>query len=220
MSTVDDCLMFCSELVWIKLTEHTMKHTLNRHEAAATVLFLSFYIFRFNFGNLGFWFPWSLVLLIVAVALFTYIALLLVWTPISDFNLSGTWKCNRKPIKKERKKIVIATLIPRSCQENLCITATTMFLLKFSKFSTTPYWDQLDCLFALLLPACALLQSCINSKALKYHRLLVCFFHFNWSSSNRFIRHKCALCLGISQQIVWHLGLVFSRVTNLCKTSI
>nr|XP_024660850.1 glycerophosphodiester phosphodiesterase domain-containing protein 5-like [Maylandia zebra] len=32
----------------------------------------------FNFGNLGFWFPWSLVLLIVAAALFTYIALLLV----------------------------------------------------------------------------------------------------------------------------------------------
>lgn len=104
MSTVDDCLMFCSELVWIKLTKHTMKHTLNRHEAAATVLFLSFCIFRFNFGNLGFWFPWSLVLLIVAAALFTYIALLLVWTPISDFNPSGTWKCNRKPIKKKKKK--------------------------------------------------------------------------------------------------------------------
>ncbi|XP_055370148.1 glycerophosphodiester phosphodiesterase domain-containing protein 5 [Betta splendens] len=32
----------------------------------------------FNFGTLGFWFPWSLVLLIVAAALFTYIALLLV----------------------------------------------------------------------------------------------------------------------------------------------
>ncbi|XP_007552561.1 glycerophosphodiester phosphodiesterase domain-containing protein 5, partial [Poecilia formosa] len=32
----------------------------------------------FNFGNLGFWFPWSLVLLAVAAALFTYIALLLV----------------------------------------------------------------------------------------------------------------------------------------------
>ncbi|XP_015241119.1 PREDICTED: glycerophosphodiester phosphodiesterase domain-containing protein 4 [Cyprinodon variegatus] len=32
----------------------------------------------FNFGNLGFWFPWSLVLLVVAAALFTYIALLLV----------------------------------------------------------------------------------------------------------------------------------------------
>ncbi|KAF0030639.1 hypothetical protein F2P81_017370 [Scophthalmus maximus] len=31
----------------------------------------------FNFGTLGFWFPWSLVLLVVAAALFTYIALLL-----------------------------------------------------------------------------------------------------------------------------------------------
>ncbi|XP_062861178.1 glycerophosphodiester phosphodiesterase domain-containing protein 5 isoform X2 [Trichomycterus rosablanca] len=32
----------------------------------------------FNFGNMGFWFPWSLVLLVVAAGLFTYIALLLV----------------------------------------------------------------------------------------------------------------------------------------------
>lgn len=32
----------------------------------------------FNFGTLGFWFPWSLVLLVFAAALFTYIALLLV----------------------------------------------------------------------------------------------------------------------------------------------
>ncbi|KAJ4935312.1 hypothetical protein JOQ06_016848 [Pogonophryne albipinna] len=32
----------------------------------------------FNFGTLGFWFPWSLVLLVIAAALFTYIALLLV----------------------------------------------------------------------------------------------------------------------------------------------
>lgn len=32
----------------------------------------------FNFGALGFWFPWSLVLLVVAAALFTYISLLLV----------------------------------------------------------------------------------------------------------------------------------------------
>uniref|UniRef100_H2L905 Glycerophosphodiester phosphodiesterase domain containing 4 n=1 Tax=Oryzias latipes TaxID=8090 RepID=H2L905_ORYLA len=32
----------------------------------------------FNFGTLGFWFPWSLVLLTVAAALFAYIALLLV----------------------------------------------------------------------------------------------------------------------------------------------
>ncbi|XP_059361841.1 glycerophosphodiester phosphodiesterase domain-containing protein 5 [Carassius carassius] len=32
----------------------------------------------FNFGKLGFWFPWSVVLLLLAVALFTYIALLLV----------------------------------------------------------------------------------------------------------------------------------------------
>ncbi|MEQ2229505.1 hypothetical protein ILYODFUR_019539 [Ilyodon furcidens] len=36
----------------------------------------------FNFGNLGFWFPWSLVLLVIAAALFTYIALLLVRTLI------------------------------------------------------------------------------------------------------------------------------------------
>uniref|UniRef100_G3PIV1 Glycerophosphodiester phosphodiesterase domain containing 4a n=1 Tax=Gasterosteus aculeatus aculeatus TaxID=481459 RepID=G3PIV1_GASAC len=33
----------------------------------------------------GFWFPWSLVLLVVAAALFTYIALLLVWTLIQTF---------------------------------------------------------------------------------------------------------------------------------------
>ncbi|XP_026865147.2 glycerophosphodiester phosphodiesterase domain-containing protein 5 isoform X2 [Electrophorus electricus] len=32
----------------------------------------------FNFGTLGFWFPWAVVLLVVAAALFTYIALLLV----------------------------------------------------------------------------------------------------------------------------------------------
>ncbi|XP_076846910.1 glycerophosphodiester phosphodiesterase domain-containing protein 5 isoform X2 [Brachyhypopomus gauderio] len=32
----------------------------------------------FNFGTMGFWFPWSVVLLVVAAALFTYIALLLV----------------------------------------------------------------------------------------------------------------------------------------------
>ncbi|XP_063061429.1 glycerophosphodiester phosphodiesterase domain-containing protein 5 isoform X3 [Engraulis encrasicolus] len=31
----------------------------------------------FNFGNLGFWFPWSVVLLVVSAALFTYIAVLL-----------------------------------------------------------------------------------------------------------------------------------------------
>ncbi|TRZ04523.1 hypothetical protein DNTS_007827 [Danionella cerebrum] len=30
----------------------------------------------FNFGNLGFWFPWSMVLLILAVFLFTYVAIL------------------------------------------------------------------------------------------------------------------------------------------------
>lgn len=38
------------------------------------------YFCRFNFGKLGFWFPWSVVLLVLAVALFTYIALLLVRT--------------------------------------------------------------------------------------------------------------------------------------------
>ncbi|KAM9820303.1 glycerophosphodiester phosphodiesterase domain-containing protein 5-like [Neosynchiropus ocellatus] len=32
----------------------------------------------FNFGTLGFWFPWSLVLLVLAAALFSYVALLLV----------------------------------------------------------------------------------------------------------------------------------------------
>ncbi|ROL47578.1 Glycerophosphodiester phosphodiesterase domain-containing protein 5 [Anabarilius grahami] len=35
----------------------------------------------FNFGNLGFWFPWSIVLLILAVFLFTYVAVLLVTAP-------------------------------------------------------------------------------------------------------------------------------------------
>lgn len=46
------------------------------------LLVVFFLISRFNFGNLGFWFPWSLVLLAVAAALFTYIALLLVRPPI------------------------------------------------------------------------------------------------------------------------------------------
>ncbi|XP_077578547.1 glycerophosphodiester phosphodiesterase domain-containing protein 5-like [Stigmatopora nigra] len=32
---------------------------------------------RFNFGRLGFWFPWSLLILVLAIAIFTYIALLL-----------------------------------------------------------------------------------------------------------------------------------------------
>uniref|UniRef100_A0AAY5JXV4 GP-PDE domain-containing protein n=1 Tax=Esox lucius TaxID=8010 RepID=A0AAY5JXV4_ESOLU len=32
---------------------------------------------RFNFETMGFWFPWSLVLLVIAAALFTYISLLL-----------------------------------------------------------------------------------------------------------------------------------------------
>ncbi|XP_056140214.1 glycerophosphodiester phosphodiesterase domain-containing protein 5-like [Lampris incognitus] len=31
----------------------------------------------FSFGNLGFWFPWSVVLLVIAAALFTYIAVLM-----------------------------------------------------------------------------------------------------------------------------------------------
>lgn len=31
----------------------------------------------FNFGNLGFWFPWSVVLLVIAAAFFTYITVLL-----------------------------------------------------------------------------------------------------------------------------------------------
>lgn len=35
-------------------------------------------LFRYNYGNLGFWFLWSLVLLVVAAILFMYIALLLV----------------------------------------------------------------------------------------------------------------------------------------------
>ncbi|RXN27014.1 glycerophosphodiester phosphodiesterase domain-containing 5-like isoform X1 [Labeo rohita] len=35
----------------------------------------------FNFGNLGFWFPWSIVLLILAIFLFTYVAVLLVTAP-------------------------------------------------------------------------------------------------------------------------------------------
>uniref|UniRef100_A0A3B5A069 Glycerophosphodiester phosphodiesterase domain-containing protein 5-like n=1 Tax=Stegastes partitus TaxID=144197 RepID=A0A3B5A069_9TELE len=32
--------------------------------------------FDFNFGNLGFWFPWSVVLLVVAAGFFTYVAVL------------------------------------------------------------------------------------------------------------------------------------------------
>ncbi|XP_066555412.1 glycerophosphodiester phosphodiesterase domain-containing protein 5 [Amia ocellicauda] len=32
----------------------------------------------FNFGNLGYWFPWSVVLLVVAAVVFTYVAVLLV----------------------------------------------------------------------------------------------------------------------------------------------
>lgn len=33
---------------------------------------------RFNFGRLGFWFPWSVVLLVVAAALFAYVAVVMV----------------------------------------------------------------------------------------------------------------------------------------------
>uniref|UniRef100_A0A3P8WB22 Glycerophosphodiester phosphodiesterase domain-containing protein 5-like n=1 Tax=Cynoglossus semilaevis TaxID=244447 RepID=A0A3P8WB22_CYNSE len=33
--------------------------------------------FDFNFGNLGFWFPWSVVLLVVTAAFFTYISVLM-----------------------------------------------------------------------------------------------------------------------------------------------
>ncbi len=33
---------------------------------------------RFNFGNLGFWFPWSVVLLVIAAGFFTYITVLMV----------------------------------------------------------------------------------------------------------------------------------------------
>uniref|UniRef100_A0A672RVV7 GP-PDE domain-containing protein n=1 Tax=Sinocyclocheilus grahami TaxID=75366 RepID=A0A672RVV7_SINGR len=45
-----------------------------RYQRAKPVL----YSCRCNFGKLGFWFPWSVVLLVLAAALFTYIALLLV----------------------------------------------------------------------------------------------------------------------------------------------
>ncbi|XP_029956379.1 glycerophosphodiester phosphodiesterase domain-containing protein 5 [Salarias fasciatus] len=31
----------------------------------------------FNFGNLGFWFPWSVVLLVIAIAFFTYVTVLM-----------------------------------------------------------------------------------------------------------------------------------------------
>uniref|UniRef100_A0A8K9VBE5 Glycerophosphodiester phosphodiesterase domain containing 4a n=1 Tax=Oncorhynchus mykiss TaxID=8022 RepID=A0A8K9VBE5_ONCMY len=41
---------------------------------------------RFKFETLGFWFPWSLVLLVVAAALFTYISLLLVRTSTTTIN--------------------------------------------------------------------------------------------------------------------------------------
>uniref|UniRef100_A0A8K9UJN7 Glycerophosphodiester phosphodiesterase domain containing 4a n=1 Tax=Oncorhynchus mykiss TaxID=8022 RepID=A0A8K9UJN7_ONCMY len=40
----------------------------------------------FKFETLGFWFPWSLVLLVVAAALFTYISLLLVRTSTTTIN--------------------------------------------------------------------------------------------------------------------------------------
>uniref|UniRef100_A0A8C7U234 Uncharacterized protein n=1 Tax=Oncorhynchus mykiss TaxID=8022 RepID=A0A8C7U234_ONCMY len=40
----------------------------------------------FNFETLGFWFPWSLVLLVIAAALFTYISLLLVRTRTTTIN--------------------------------------------------------------------------------------------------------------------------------------
>lgn len=33
---------------------------------------------RFNFGNLGFWFPWSMVLLVIAAGFFTYVTVLMV----------------------------------------------------------------------------------------------------------------------------------------------
>lgn len=33
---------------------------------------------RFNFGNLGFWFPWSVVLLVIAAGFFTYVTVLVV----------------------------------------------------------------------------------------------------------------------------------------------
>ncbi|KAL6478572.1 hypothetical protein MHYP_G00120050 [Metynnis hypsauchen] len=45
----------------------------------------------FNFGNLGFWFPWSVVLLVVSAALFTYIALLLIGILVTlTFSISAT----------------------------------------------------------------------------------------------------------------------------------
>lgn len=55
------------------------------------------YLCRFNFGKLGFWFPWSVVLLVLAAALFTYIALLLVRTVncsrVLQYGFSWCWCC-------------------------------------------------------------------------------------------------------------------------------
>lgn len=69
-----------SKLIYVGPTHHSnlihnMKHTVCD---SCWLFFLC--LFRFNFGTLGFWFPWSLVLLVIAAALFTYIALLLVQT--------------------------------------------------------------------------------------------------------------------------------------------
>nr|XP_046182487.1 glycerophosphodiester phosphodiesterase domain-containing protein 5-like isoform X5 [Oncorhynchus gorbuscha] len=44
----------------------------------------------FNFGNLGFWFPWSVVLLVIAAAFFSYITLLLLGRRSS---WGCTWRC-------------------------------------------------------------------------------------------------------------------------------
>lgn len=53
------------------------EHVTNVFLPSCLLCFLSFG-WRFNFGNLGFWFPWSVVLLAVAVVFFTYVTVLVV----------------------------------------------------------------------------------------------------------------------------------------------
>ncbi|XP_030124337.1 glycerophosphodiester phosphodiesterase domain-containing protein 4 isoform X2 [Taeniopygia guttata] len=60
----------------------------------------------YNYGNLGFWFLWSLVILIVAAVLFAYISLLLIGTFLvlgfsiaSLFALSILWRDHRKTVR-------------------------------------------------------------------------------------------------------------------------
>lgn len=68
-----------------------------------------FCLSRFNFGTLGFWFPWSLVLLVVAASLFTYIALLLV-CKLMWFLACKAWK-HLQSWQSKRSKKQITSLV-------------------------------------------------------------------------------------------------------------